>query len=64
MTITEQEYNDWLDSQVGKPCEKHGTLIKKGKYGNWCGRKDEAGRWCEGNSFPHDGSLTIKVKSK
>jgi hypothetical protein len=59
-TITQQEYDDWLKSQVGKPCNKHGSPIKRGNYGNWCGNKDELGRWCAGNDYPHDGALTIK----
>lgn len=63
-TITEQEYNDWHKSQVGQLCTKHGTVIKTGKYGKWCGSKDELGRWCTGNDYPHDGGLTIKPNRK
>lgn len=59
MTITEEEYYDWFANQVGKPCEKHGSIIKDGKYGYWCGNKDELGHWCTGNDYPSDGNLTI-----
>jgi hypothetical protein len=46
--MTVNEWNEMLDSQIGKTCIKHGTIIKQGKYGNWCGQKDDLGRWCAG----------------
>ena len=61
MQVTHAEYNKCLDEQIGQRCNKHHTIIKRGKYGNWCGTKDEFGRYCEGNKYPTLGEqLTIK----
>lgn len=47
------ELEAWWEYSVNKPCPKHpNKLIKKGKWGNYCGEKDELGRWCGGESFP------------
>lgn len=37
-----------IDDMIGKRCIIHNRIIKDGRYGLWCGGKDEEGRWCEG----------------
>ena len=44
MEITRKQYDEWYDSLIGKLCPTHGTVIKAGKYGNWCGEKDLYGK--------------------
>jgi len=64
MIISEKEHNQFLKDQIGKPCKLHGTTIKKGKYGNWCGQKDEFGYWCMGNSYPVPENETLTIRSQ
>ena len=48
-SITREEYDAWIDYQIGKPCGNHPDhKIKKGQYGNWCGAKNGLGAWCSG----------------
>ena len=63
MEITRKQYDEWYDSLIGKLCPTHGTVIKAGKWGHWCGKKDVYGRWCEGTTKyprPEGESLIIK----
>ena len=47
--MTGDELRHWQDWIVGKPCPKHPqSLIKDGKWGNWCGNKTDLGTWCDG----------------
>ena len=62
LIITEKEYNKFWDDQIGKPCEIHGTIIKKGKYGNWCGQRTKYGTWCVGNLYPRPENTNLIIK--
>ena len=49
MNLTRVEMEIWWKYCRGKPCQYHpAKLIKNGEWGNWCGEKDEMGRWCDG----------------
>lgn len=48
--LTPQILKAWAKYEIGKPCRKHPEyIVKNGKYGNWCGAKDDLGRWCNGS---------------
>lgn len=62
--FSEEEFEIWIDYEIGKPCLYHpNNIIKRGKYGNWCGSKDKFGRWCSG-SMPTEEFLTNLRKKK
>ena len=45
--MNESELNQWTKHIIGKPCPYHpNRVVKDGKWGIWCGGKDELGRWC------------------
>lgn len=49
--MTEKELEQWCNHLIGKACPKHpNRIIKEGRYGLWCGAKDEMDRWCDGGS--------------
>lgn len=48
VSYTDEEWWNKKEAEVGQLCVEHNKVIKKGKYGNWCGGKDQFGRWCEG----------------
>lgn len=53
-SYTQKELDAWAKYEIGKPCLKHpDRIMKKGKYGPWCGGKDELGNWCDGG-WPTD----------
>lgn len=46
------ELEAWWKYSVNKPCPLHPKkLIKSGRWGNWCGDKNEIGTYCNGG-FP------------
>jgi len=46
--ITRDELDAWEKYIIGKPCPKHpNSLVKKGKYGTWCGNRTNLGSWCD-----------------
>lgn len=48
VTYTEEEWALKAEAEIGKLCDEHQRVIKRGKYGNFCGGKDKYGRWCTG----------------
>lgn len=49
------ELEKWQEHLVGKACPIHtGRLIRNGKFGLWCGAKDDFGRWCDGGSVSQE----------
>ena len=54
-TLTRQDIDNWVKYLTNKPCPIHpNKTIKNGKWGLWCGEKDEFGRWCDGGSINLD----------
>ena len=48
-TMTRGELDAWQKYLLGKSCPNHpNSIIKKGKYGLWCGNKNDYGSWCDG----------------
>ncbi len=53
-TFKRSELEEWEKYILHKPCPIHpNKLIKSGRWGNWCGEKDNLGRYCDGG-FPTD----------
>jgi len=54
--MTRKDLEEWQKYIVGKPCQDHpDRIVKMGKFGLWCGAKDELGTWC------HGGSVNLKL---
>lgn len=63
-SYSSDELMAWAKFERGKPCGNHPqSLIKNGTWGNWCGNKDDLGRWCTGTS-PTDEFLLNYRKEK
>lgn len=63
MEISRQQFDEWVEAQVGQPCKEHGSIIKKGKWGNWCGQRTELGTYCTGNKYPNPNNEALTIKS-
>ncbi len=48
--MTNQEWEEFERWLTGRPCLIHGSKLKNGRYGLWCGYRDELGNWCNGRS--------------
>lgn len=60
MEITREQYDKFMDEQIGKTCSEHGKLIRAGRWGNFCPTKLPTGQYCTGNKYPTNGEqLTI-----
>lgn len=46
-----EQYSNYL---IGKPCPVHNRTLKEGRYGLYCGAKDEFGTWCNGGNLPSE----------
>lgn len=53
-TLTREELEAWDKHILGKPCPRHPErLLKRGKFGTWCGQRMSDGTWCSGG-WPTD----------